>query len=104
MGKALFLVLVLFMINIIFVLAEEDDDNDIIGEIIIDLFVGGTVEICSYYNTCNTIMTIFFSIVIISTCLGLCIGDTDPDEVCNARCIRRCGTVFVGRRIVRSYH
>ena len=71
MKKYSFLIVLIFMINFMIVFAENDDD-DIMGEIIVDLLIGVAVEICSHSTTCSAIMTI---IVIISeniTLLTIC--------------------------------
>ena len=82
--------------------AEDDDDDNIIGEIIIDLFVGAAVEVCSMYATCHLIMMTFGIIAFIIVVIGTCSGEIGSDEIFNFRNIRRGTTMGAGRALARG--
>ena len=79
----------------------ENDDDDIMGEIIVDLLIGVAVEICSHYTTCSAIMTIIVIISLIVMFIGCMLGNIQLGDVINRRVVRRIGTQYVGRRFAR---
>lgn len=102
MRKSTLLIAMLFMIKFIMVFAEEEED-DIMGEIMVDLFIGAAMEVCSYYVTCSLIMSITFMAILILTLIGCVLGMIEPGDVVNSRNARRMSTHYIGRRLVRGY-
>ena len=100
MRNSTFLIAMLFMIKFIMVFAEDDDD--IMGEIIVDLFIGAAMEVCSHYATCSIIMSITFMAILILTLIGCVLGMIEPGDVVNSRNVRRMSTHYIGRRLVRG--
>ena len=101
MRKSTLLIAMLFMIKFIMVFAEEEDD--IMGEIMVDLFIGAAMEVCSYYVTCSLIMSITFMAILILTLIGCVLGMIEPGDVVNSRNARRISTHYIGRTLVRGY-
>ena len=95
------MIALIFMIKFMMVFAEDDDD--IMGEIIFDIFVGVAMEVCTYYTTCSLIMSITFIAILILTIIGCVLGLVKPGDVVNARNARRVGTHYVGRSLVRGW-
>ena len=102
MKKSILLFALIFMIKFMMVFAEDDDD-DIKGEIVVDLFVGAAIEVCTHYATCSVILFILSVIVLISALIGCILGTLKPGDVVNARNVRRMGTHYVGRSLVRGW-
>ena len=102
MKKSTLLIALIFMIKFMMVFAEDDDD-DIMGEIIFDIFVGVAMEVCTHYATCSLIMSITFMAILILAFIGCVLGLVKPGDVVNARNVRRVGTHYVGRSLVRDW-
>ena len=101
MTKATVFIALIFMIKFMMVFAE-DDDVDIMGEIIVDLFTGAAMEICSHYATCSAFMTIIAIITLIVMCIGCMTGNIQTGDVINRRTARRIGTQYVGGSFART--
>ena len=80
--------------------AEDDDDDNIIGEIITDLFVGAAVGTCQSNEACNaalsTLCMFFLFIAVILWCATGC-ECSSPSQ----KSFRRAGTMYVGSRLTR---
>ena len=78
--------------------AESDDDDDILGEIVIDIMTGIFLEMCSESATCSsllmiTMMALLLTIVILSCITGECLF-----KLPTSRDVRRGATVYAGMR------
>ena len=100
--KMIFVLLSLFILFSLFtaVKAETDDDDDILGEILVDLLTGIAVDMCSQSVACSQVMFVLCALflvvgLLISCCTGECICD------CDRRTVRRAGTVYTGAQIRR---
>ena len=82
----------------------DDDDDDILGEIMVDLFVGVAMATCETNATCSKFMSIVMFAIILITLIGCCInGCKCNDEYRPSRKdIRRMGTMGLGYGIGRS--
>ena len=83
--------------------ADSDDDDDILGEIVIDIMTGIFLEMCSESATCSsllmiTMMALLLIIVILSCITGECLC-----ELPTSRQVRRGATVYAGMRTRRWF-
>ena len=82
----------------------EDDDDDILGQIVVDLMVGIAVAVCETNATCSAFMTIvaiaFIIISLICCCINGCRCDDEYRP--SGRTFRRAGTGAIGYGIGRS--
>lgn len=94
----------IFMVILPKFVRAEDDDDDILGEIIVDLFIGIAVSACETNATCNKFMSIIAITIVIFTLIMCCINGCkcDDDYRHNKRTFRRIGTATVGYGIGRS--
>ena len=81
----------------------EDDDDDIVGEIIMDLSSGVMIAMCETSVACSSFMPIVAIITLISLPFCLCAGIIEPDDLCNKKQARRGLTTGVGYGIARSF-
>lgn len=81
----------------------EDDDDDIVGEIIMDLAVGVMIAMCETSVTCSSFMNIVIIIALISLPFCLCAGVIEPGDICNKKHARRGLTTGVGYSVARSF-
>ena len=99
--------ILLFLSIISLTVAHEDDEDNILGELIVDLMIGGAIEICTSFHTCSVLLNIFTMAVITCALIGLCInGCKDcrlPTEREAKRGIRRGLGIYAGRRLVRGF-
>ena len=79
------------------------EDDDIIGEIIIDLAVGVGMSICEQYVLCRAVLIITTGIVLSITLILLCTGEIPIEEICNRRTTRRGFTTGIGYALGRSF-
>ena len=79
-----------------FMVGWAKEDDDLIGEIAIDLFVGGGMAICGKFVLCNIILTVVLTIAAILIIIVLCAGEISLAELCNLRVIRRGLTSAIG--------
>ena len=97
--------LTLLLLSIIFStgLCYDDDDDNIIGEIVIDLLAGVMIEECGKYPTCRFYLT-FISLTILLTALISCVlsGECRCRPL-NNRELRRIGTTYAGMRLRRAF-
>ena len=100
--KMIFVLLSLFILFSLFtaVKAETDDDDDILGEILIDLMTGIAVDMCSQNAVCSQVMFVMTALmlvlaVLISCCTGECICE------CDRKTARRAGTTYAGVQMSR---
>lgn len=100
--KMVFALITMFVLFSLFtaVRAETDDDDDILGEILVDLLTGIAVDMCSQSVACSQVMFVLCALflvvgLLITCCTGECICD------CDRRTVRRAGTVYTGAQISR---
>ena len=87
------------------VIADDDEDDNILGEIVVDLMVGAFVAACETSVTCSyymNILAVFFMIVSIITCCINGPGST-MDEWGTSRNARRAGTAYMGYRLMSRH-
>ena len=103
LAKIFFLLTIFLTILPKFVKADDDDD-DIIGEIMIDLFIGVALAVCETSATCSSFMTIVTIAMILFTLLGCCISGCKCDDEYrpSGKTYRRIGTGAIGYGIGRS--
>lgn len=82
---------------------NDDDDDNIIGEIVIDLMVGVGMSICEQYATCQAFMTIIAIMSLVFLCFACLAGELTAGDICNTRNGRRAATVGVGYGMARRY-
>jgi predicted membrane protein len=92
--------IVLAMVFMIPVMAEDDDD-DIVTEIIIDLAVGIFIAVCETSATCTYFMYIVSIFVLFILLISCCINGScnSIDECCTVRSTRRGLTNYAGYRL-----
>ena len=95
----LMLIFGIMMFTIKFARAEEDEDDDIIGEIIVDLLVGAAVGVCQSNAACNFMLTIIALIFIVFALINACINGCDDMRYPTSREMRRASTMYVGSRL-----
>ena len=91
----------IMMFTIKFARGEEDDDDDIIGEIIVDLLIGAAVSVCQSNAVCNLYLTLFTVLFVVIALVNACINGCEDARYPSRREIRRAGTVYVGSRLFR---
>ena len=95
----LMLIFGIMMFTIKFARAEEDDEDDIIGEMIVDLLVGAAVGVCQSNAACNFMLTIITLIFIVFALINACINGCDDMRYPTSREMRRAGTMYLGSRL-----
>jgi hypothetical protein len=100
--SSLFLVLFLgfFVTKIV---AKDDDEDNIIGEIVTDLFIGVAVSICEKFVICKFFMFLISFMFVMIIIVGVCVGEINVTDICNGRNTRRALTVGAGYGLVRSF-
>lgn len=83
--------------------SKDDDDDNVVGEIVIDLMVGVGMSICEQYATCQAFMTIIAIISLVFMCFACLAGELTAGDICNTRNGRRAATVGVGYGVARRY-
>ena len=81
-----------------FIRAEDDID----GEIIIDLMVGVGMAICETSEACSSFVSIVVIITLICLPFCLCAGVIEPGDICNKTQGRRGLTTGIGYGVARS--
>ena len=81
---------------------DEDDDEDLMGELFIDMVVGVTIAVCESYVTCASFMYIIGSIAISTTLVAWCCEGCHCDRPSN-RTVRRFTGVTTGYAFTRSF-
>ena len=99
----IFFLLIIFL-TILPKFVKADDDDDIIGEIIVDLFIGVAMAACETSATCSSFMTIVSIAIILFTLLCCCINGCKCDDEYrpSGKTYRRIGTGAIGYGIGRS--
>lgn len=102
------LVKIFFFFTIILVVLPKfiraNDDDDILGEIITDIFIGVAVAACETSATCSSFMSIVSIAIIIFTLIVCCVNGCKCDDEYrpSGRTFRRIGTAGVGYGIGRT--
>ena len=97
----------LLIIFTLFTHVRADEDDDLLGEIAMDLLVGAGIAMCESYATCSlfmTLMTTLFMVFMLCTCIFG--SDRDRREMWdNIPSSRRVGTTgagyYMGRGLFR---
>jgi uncharacterized membrane protein len=77
---------------------RADEDDDVLGEIAVDLLVGVGMAVCESYATCSILMTLMTTLFVVFM-LCTCIFGSDRDRRDlwdNAPSTRRVGTTGAG--------
>ena len=82
--------------------AEDDDDDNIIGEIVTDLLVGALVGTCQSNEACNNVLGIFCMFFLFIALIMWCATGCEPCQP-SGRDFRRVGTMYVGSRLTRRW-
>ena len=100
----IFFLLTIFLTILPKFVKADDDDDDIIGEIIVDLLIGVAMAACETSATCSSFMTIVSIAIILFTLLGCCISGCKCDDEYrpSGKTYRRIGTGVIGYGIGRS--
>lgn len=91
----------------LFSLVRGEEEDDLLGEIAVDLLVGAGMALCETSASCSAIMTIFSCIVLMfMLCTCICGSDRDRRDMWdNMPSARRIGTTgagyYMGRRTFR---
>jgi hypothetical protein len=98
--KVLFVFTIMLIIYPKFIRAEDDDD-DVLGEIAIDLMIGFGMAVCETSVACSSFMSLVVIITLISLPFCLCADVIDPRDFCNKRQARRGLTTGIGYGLAR---
>jgi hypothetical protein len=79
----------------------DDDDDDVLGELMIDMLTGVAVAACQSNAVCNGILSIVTVTLFIATLIAWCIGGCQC-ETPTRRDMRRAGGMGLGYGIGRS--
>uniref|UniRef100_A0A6C0EPR1 Uncharacterized protein n=1 Tax=viral metagenome TaxID=1070528 RepID=A0A6C0EPR1_9ZZZZ len=85
------------------IIAVDDDDDNILGEIVVDLLVGAGISICESFVFCKLMMLFVGFISLIAVLIGICSGEIGCEDICNSRNARRSFTSGVGYGVTRSF-
>ena len=95
--------LVLLSIKCAKVAADNDDDDDMLGELVIDLLIGVAGAACETSATCSAVMgTICIIVIVISLIIWMIEGCKCDCHYPSGRDVRRLGGVGLGYGIGRS--
>ena len=84
--------------------AEDDDEDDILGEILVDILVGAAIAVCQSNAACNGLLTLVTVIFITISLIGWCLSGCECDcEAPSRRQMRRAGTIGVGYGLTSCY-
>ena len=83
--------------------AENDDEEDLAGEIIFDLLTGVVLEMCTESVKCSQFLMIFTLATLMFGLVMTCITGECFFECPTSRDIRRGATVYGGMRARRWY-
>ena len=81
---------------------DDDDDEDLMGELFIDMVVGVSIAVCESYVTCAAFMYVISAIIIATMFIGWCC-ESCPCERPSGRTVRRLGGVTTGYTITRAF-
>jgi len=97
-------VFMLFLFCTKVVRAEDDDEDDILGEILVDIMVGAAIAVCQSNAVCNGLLTLVTVIFITISLIGWCLSSCECDcEAPSRRQMRRAGTIGVGYGLTSYY-
>jgi len=84
-------------------IATNDDDDNIVGEVVVDLMIGVGMAICDEFVMCKLFMMMMGFVCAIMVLIGLCSGEISCEDICNCRNARRGFTSGVGYGVTRSF-
>ena len=94
--------LLILFIKFQIIIATDDDDN-ILGEIVVDLMIGAGISICESFVFCRLMMVFVGFVSLIAVLIGLCSGEIRCEDICNRRNARRGFTSGIGYGVARSF-
>ena len=83
--------------------AESDDDDDILGEVLIDLLTGVVLEMCTESETCSSFLFVITIAILLIGIVITCITGECFFERPTLRDVRRGATVYGGMRLRRIH-
>ena len=83
--------------------ADSDDDDDILGEIVIDIMTGIFLEMCSESATCSSLLMISMMALLLTVVILSCITGECLFKLPTSRDVRRGATVYAGMRTTRWF-
>lgn len=102
------LIIMLFLMIISVAMSYDDEEDDILSELLIDLMIGGALEICASFYTCSMLLQIMTITIILFIAISLCItGCRDcrcPTERQVNRGFRHGVGIYAGRRLARGLY
>ena len=90
-----------FVMKFTTVIARDDDDD--LGDVVVDLMIGAGMAICEEFVACKLFMIIAGLASVLMILIGLCSGEMSCNELCNRRTARRGFTTGVGYGLTRSF-
>lgn len=81
---------------------DDDDDEDLMGELFIDMVVGVSIAVCESYAGCAAFMYVIGSIALATMFIGWCCEGCHCDRPSN-RTVRRFTGVTTGYAFTRSF-
>jgi uncharacterized membrane protein len=102
MSKSIWLSTFLFFVMKFVTVTATDDDDDL-GEVVVDLMIGFGMAICEEFVACKLFMIIAGLVGVLMMLIGLFSGEISCDEFCNRRTARRGFTTGLGYGLTRSF-
>ena len=84
-------------------LCSDDEDDNIIGEIIIDVISGILIEECGKYQTCRMFLSIITITMLLTILMAWIITGECRCRPLTGRALRRVGTTYAGMRLRRAF-
>ena len=82
---------------------NNDDDEDVLGEVVIDLLTGIIIEECGKYQTCKMLLTIITLTLLLTAIFACIISGECKCRPLTERELRRVGTTYAGMRLRRAF-
>ncbi len=86
------------------VIADEGDEDDILGEIVADLMIGFALSVCEEFVICRAFMIAVGLTALLATIVCCCLGELSCEDACSRRRARRTFTSGIGYGIGRSLY
>ena len=104
MSKSRFYWLFAFLFFVMkFVTVTATDDDDDIGDVVVDLMIGFGMAICEEFVACKLFMIIAGLAGVLMILIGLCSGEMSCEDICNRRTARRGFTTGIGYGVARTF-